>query len=110
MAPIASRVKLSSISRSKQACSQGLEGAAMIHFQYKRIGASFLEQLLDLLMRGESIVLLGPRSVGKRYVLRRLRERLLAAGCPRIGIVRFLAGPEAEDEALRDNDSDCHRL
>ena len=39
----------------------------MSSFQYRRIGAAFLGQLGDLLYRGQSVVLLGPRYIGKRY-------------------------------------------
>ncbi|HYH63815.1 MAG TPA: GAF domain-containing protein, partial [Urbifossiella sp.] len=75
----------------------------MAHFEYTSVGAPFLQRLDDLIFRGESVVLLGPRHIGKRYVFRLLRDRLTAVGV-RVGIVRFLQ--RKADEGPNPNDED----
>ena len=67
----------------------------MVAFRYVRISSSFLQELADLILQGESCVLLGPRHIGKRYVLSRLAEHLEKNGPSPVRIVRFV-----EDEPL----------
>src|SRR5262249_54581385 len=57
-----------------------------------------LTQLVDLLQRGESVVLLGPRNIGKEYVLRWLARRLAEDGYPHIGFVRFRATVPTDEQ------------
>ncbi|HMG73140.1 MAG TPA: hypothetical protein VK582_06520 [Pyrinomonadaceae bacterium] len=62
----------------------------MIPFSYRRISEQFIDELSDTVLSGESLVLLGSRFVGKRYLMRRLRDRLKER----------LAGPIIELELL----------
>jgi len=48
----------------------------MVSFQHTRISRQLIEDLDDMIMRGESAVLVGPRHVGKRYILQHLLGRL----------------------------------
>ena len=79
----------------------------MIHFDFQRtvISDQLIETLGDRLWTGESIVLLGPRRVGKRYVLRKLRERLVQGGRTRVGQVDFLT-EDAQDDSSPDQCED----
>lgn len=71
----------------------------MISFQYKQVSDELLQRFVELLETGESIVLLGPRCVGKKYVLARLVEQLLERGGGPIGYVRFFEpGLESFDD------------
>lgn len=45
-------------------------------FEYRRIGTTFYRELADLVSAGQSAVLLSRRDLGKRFVLRKLSERL----------------------------------
>jgi signal transduction histidine kinase len=62
------------------------------HFQRSKIGHELVEKLGDWLLCGESLVLLGPHKIGKRYVLRVLRKRLAQEGRTRVGRVSYLKG------------------
>jgi two-component sensor histidine kinase len=64
-----------------------------IAYGYRRIGAALVTEVVDLLQSRQSIALLGPRNVGKRYAIRLIRDRLLAEG-RQVGVVRFFP-PEA---------------
>ena len=71
----------------------------MIHSDFERtvISDQLIKSLGDRLWTGESIVLLGPRRLGKRYVLRKLRERLVQGGRTRVGQVGFLTEDDQDD-------------
>ena len=61
----------------------------MSFFQYHRISFALLDQLQDLVRRGESVVLLGPRHIGKDYVLNELLGRLNKIGYQNLSAVLF---------------------
>src|SRR3954451_25027856 len=65
--------------------------------QYVRVGPDFPGRVADLLCRNESVVLLGPRYVGKRYVLSEVKRRLRTAGDTHILPLRL-----AEEQAWQD--------
>jgi Histidine kinase-, DNA gyrase B-, and HSP90-like ATPase/GAF domain len=69
----------------------------MIEYKYARIGGPLLKTLERHLMSGESFVLLGPRNIGKRFVLMKLRERLVASGRGSVARVSFLTGAPHHD-------------
>jgi signal transduction histidine kinase/PAS domain-containing protein len=62
--------------------------------------------MTDMLRQGENFVVLGPRNVGKRYLLRRLSKscRTFATA---VGVVPFLAAVP-EDVALHDGNEDVY--
>jgi len=62
----------------------------MAGFRYVKISSEFLDHLATLLLRRESVVLLGPRHIGKRYVLARLCERLQRVKLVPVACARFL--------------------
>lgn len=49
-------------------------------FRYTRIALSTPREFAEMLCAGESVVLLGPRYVGKRFVLSQIQEQLQGAG------------------------------
>lgn len=46
------------------------------HFEYVRIGVEFPDKLAQLLHSGDSVVLLGPRGIGKHSVLTEVKRRI----------------------------------
>jgi signal transduction histidine kinase/PAS domain-containing protein len=48
----------------------------MASYKYRKIGLALLEELVSLLLKGESVVLLAPRFGGKRHTIRRLEAIL----------------------------------
>ena len=84
-----------------------LGGHEMIDSEFQRtlISDQLIKSLGDRLWAGESIVLLGPRRVGKRSVLGKLRERLVKGGRTRVGQVSFLT-EDAQDDASPDQRED----
>ncbi|MCI0489897.1 MAG: GAF domain-containing protein [Blastocatellia bacterium] len=73
----------------------------MVAFQYQKISKDFIKELGEKISSGESMVLLGPRYGGKRYVIFRLRELLKEEAGP-VVYVRFLEEPSiiTEKQAL----------
>jgi hypothetical protein len=57
-----------------------------------QISESFVAELGGLVSRGESFVLLGPRNIGKRYLIHRLVGALALPTACRVGMVSFLSG------------------
>ncbi|NLF70312.1 MAG: GAF domain-containing sensor histidine kinase [Candidatus Anammoximicrobium sp.] len=83
----------------------------MISFQYTQVSDELLHRFVELLETGDSIVLLGPRCVGKKYVLARLVERLLERGSSPIGYVRFFEpGLESFDDQNNATHAEANRL
>jgi signal transduction histidine kinase/PAS domain-containing protein len=70
----------------------------MSEFRYVRISESFVTELGDLVSQGESLVLLGPRNIGKRYLIRRLVDSLAPTAAGRVGLVSFLTSIPDEEE------------
>lgn len=68
----------------------------MIPFHYTYVSSDFLKRLTTLIENRDSAVLLGPRQVGKRYILARLIEQMSERNLP----------PPLHVECLRDNPSD----
>lgn len=64
---------------------------------YRLVGPSLYQELTSHLIQGTSVVLLGPRDAGKRYVLRRVLERLQEEGEPAPKWLD-LANPAVESE------------
>jgi signal transduction histidine kinase/GAF domain-containing protein len=60
-------------------------------FQRFRVGPALLRVLGERLHVGDSLVLLGPRNIGKRYVLRALQDQLRRRPGACVGRVSFLA-------------------
>ncbi len=52
----------------------------MVSFHYCRINSNLIEELKENVLRANSIVLLGPRYGGKKYVINQLRQRLEETG------------------------------
>ena len=62
----------------------------MTTFNYVRINAKLIDRLTQLVLKRQSVVLLGGRHIGKRYVLARLQEALRKAKAEPVAEVRFL--------------------
>jgi signal transduction histidine kinase len=45
-------------------------------YQYRKLGQAFYQELSELLSQGQSMVLLGPSHIGKRYAIKILSEQL----------------------------------
>ncbi len=69
----------------------------MVPFHYRRIDQAFIQELRDKICNAESVVLLGPRYCGKRYLLDRLDELLKVSAVGPVLPLRILA-----DEPLTD--------
>ena len=70
----------------------------MSEFRYERISEAIVTELGDLVSHGESLVLLGPRHIGKRYVIRRLVDSLAPTAAGRVGLVSCLTSVPDEEE------------
>ena len=68
----------------------------MKEFRFVRISELFVAELGGLVARGESLVLLGPRNIGKRYLIHQLVGDMAPLAACRVGMVSFLS--EAPDE------------
>jgi signal transduction histidine kinase/PAS domain-containing protein len=68
----------------------------MTELRCVRISESFVAEMGGLVAHGESLVLLGPRNIGKRYLIHRLAEGMAPPPAHRVGMVSFLS--EAPDE------------
>jgi signal transduction histidine kinase len=64
----------------------------MFPFQYRRVSAEFINALSTKVARGESVILLGPRFIGKRHVINRLRAAAQRDGLAPLLEVRFFTG------------------
>lgn len=64
----------------------------MIESKRVHVSKSLVDQLCEILLRDQSVVLLGPRNVGKRYLALRLAEALEAVEGRRVLSVAFLGG------------------
>jgi signal transduction histidine kinase len=69
----------------------------MVEFRYVRISESLVTELRDLVSCGASLVLLGPRNIGKRYLIHRLVDPP-APTAGHVGLVSFLSGVPDDDE------------
>jgi GAF domain-containing protein len=70
----------------------------MLSFQYRSIGAALLEEVAGLLRQGQTVVVLGPRNVGKRYLMRRLHDHLLQEPAVELAQVQFLEGAPGDED------------
>lgn len=61
----------------------------MYVFLYRKISSKFINDLSGMALKGESIVLLGPRRSGKRYIFSRLSEQLESEGIEPIVNIQF---------------------
>ena len=68
------------------------ESIKSIVVKYTRISPAFCDEIIGLLRRGESVVLLGPRHIGKRQVIYAVDEQLRASSQARerVGSIRLL--------------------
>jgi hypothetical protein len=72
----------------------------MIEFKRVQISGELVLHLGDLLWKGKSVVLLGPRHIGKRFVARRVCQHLVDLGHRRLATVAFITDRSQEfDEA-----------
>jgi signal transduction histidine kinase/GAF domain-containing protein len=70
----------------------------MNEFRYVRISESLAAELGELVSHGQSLLLLGPRSVGKRYLIRGLVASTALPSADRVGMVSFFKNIPEEDE------------
>jgi len=63
----------------------------MIPFRYARISQNFIDDLNEITQSGESAVLLGPRYVGKRYVIHHLRRLWAAQSVSPVVALQFMS-------------------
>jgi signal transduction histidine kinase len=67
----------------------------MNHFEFPRISSELAESLVESLLQGKSVVILGGRNVGKRYLLRRIYKGLTNRGRD-VGVAAFLDREEED--------------
>lgn len=70
-----------------------------IPFQYHSISTDFMAELCQLVLSGESTVLLGARHVGKRYVMIRIRHCLAQTKAEPVVFIKFLHEPPVSTES-----------
>jgi nitrogen-specific signal transduction histidine kinase len=75
----------------------------MIPFEYRRVDREFIGRLVNVVSEdGESVVILGARYCGKRYLLGQLRNELKRVGTEVVVPIRLLAdSPVTSEEQVR---------
>jgi signal transduction histidine kinase len=68
-------------------------------FHYLNIDGQTVHRLYEHVLKGESAVVLGPRGVGKRYLLQAVNSARERAGLERIAVISFVAGKLIHSEA-----------